>query len=143
MNGSIGHVVGHDSTALALVHDEIECEVLYEEDAVVAEGTTEEGVKHTVASSVGDGAATIGLTTSSEVLGLTSEGSLIDLSFLGSGEGHTVGFELQNGVRGLLSHVMNSVLVTEPVRSLDSVIEVPSPVVFVHVTQGGIDSSLK
>jgi len=42
----------------------------------------------------------------------------------------------------LPSHVLDSVLITEPVTALDSVVEVPSPVVLVHVSKGRVDTSL-
>ena len=37
---------------------------------------------------------------------------------------------------------LHCVLISEPIGSLDSVIAVPSPVVFGHVAQSGIDASL-
>lgn len=37
---------------------------------------------------------------------------------------------------------MDGILISEPVAALDGVIGVPSPVVFVHVTEGSIDASL-
>lgn len=50
--------------------------------------------------------------------------------------------ELDNGGGSLTGHVVNGILVTEPVGTLDSVIHVPSPVVLVHVAEGGIDATL-
>jgi len=82
---------------------------------------------------VSHGAAPIGLATSTEVSGLTSEGSLVDLSILGPTEGHAVRLELKDSVGRLLGHVVDGVLVAEPVGTLDGVIEVPPPVVLVHV----------
>ena len=38
---------------------------------------------------------------------------------------------------------MDGVLITEPVGPLDRVVHVPSPVVLGHVSQGGIDASLR
>ena len=49
---------------------------------------------------------------------------------------------LNNSIRRLPAHVVNSILVTQPVRSLHSVVHVPSPVVLSHVAQGGIDTTL-
>ena len=37
---------------------------------------------------------------------------------------------------------MNSILITEPVTSLDCVISVPSPIIFVHVTEGCVNTPL-
>lgn len=67
VDGTIGHVVSHDTSALSVVHYEVEREVLNEEDAVITECPTEKGVKHRVTCSVSDGAATIGLATSAPV----------------------------------------------------------------------------
>ena len=84
MDCSISHVISHDSTALLTVHEEVKGKVLDEEDAIVAEGPTEQGVQHAVSGSIGDSAASVGLTTLTPVLRLTTEGSLINLTLLGS-----------------------------------------------------------
>merc|ERR1719412_2747021 len=44
--------------------------------------------------------------------------------------------------RGLPGHVVDGVLVSQPIRSLDSVVHVPPPVVRLHVAQGSVDASL-
>ena len=41
MNCTVSDVVGHDTSALTVLHDQIESEVLNEEDAVVAQSATE------------------------------------------------------------------------------------------------------
>jgi len=84
MDCSISHVVSHNSTALVTLHDEIKGEVLNEEDAVVPESPTEQGVQHAVSGSIGDSAASVGLTALTPVLGLATECSLINLTLLGS-----------------------------------------------------------
>ena len=139
---AIGHVVGHDATAFAIFHEEIHRKVLHKEDAVVAKGTTEERVQHRVSGTVSDGTAAVGLATLAEVRGLTSEGSLVNLTFAGSAEGHAVRLELTHSNRSFSGHVLDGVLVTEPIGTFDGVIEVESPIVFVHVTERGVDSSL-
>ena len=87
---AISHIVGHDATAFAIFHKEIHREVLHKEDAVVTKGTTEERVQHRVSGTVSNGTAAVGLATLTEVRGLTSEGSLVNLTFAGSAEGHAV-----------------------------------------------------
>ena len=96
-----------------------------------------------MAGSVGDGAAAVGLTSLSVVDGLSTEGSLVDLALAGTRERHSVGLELTHGDGSLSSHVLDSVLVTEPVGSLDSVVEMVSPVVLVHVAESSVDSTLE
>lgn len=44
--------------------------------------------------------------------------------------------------RSLLCHVVDSILVSQPVRSLHCVVEMPSPIILLHVPQSGIDTTL-
>lgn len=37
---------------------------------------------------------------------------------------------------------MNSILITQPIGTLDGIVHVPSPVVLVHVSKGGVDATL-
>ena len=87
---AIGHIVSHDTSALVTVHKEIHCKVLHKEDAVVTKSATEECVQHRVSGTVSNSTAAVGLATLTEVRGLTSEGSLVNLTFAGSAEGHAV-----------------------------------------------------
>ena len=50
--------------------------------------------------------------------------------------------KLDNGGGSLTGHVVNSILITQPVGTLDGVVHVPSPVVLVHVTESGVDTTL-
>lgn len=84
VNSSIGHVVGHDSSAFHAVHDEIERKILNEENAIVSEGAAKQSVKHAMTCSVSNRTTSVGLTTLTEILGLATESSLIDLSLLSS-----------------------------------------------------------
>lgn len=49
---------------------------------------------------------------------------------------------LHNSGGSLLSHVVNGILVSEPIRSLHCVIEMPPPVILLHVPQSCIDPTL-
>ena len=142
VDGSVSHVICHNSSANTFIHYEVKCKVLDEEDAVVPESSSEQGVKHTVTSSVGHSAAAVSLTTFTEILGLTTEGSLIDLSLVSSAERHAVGLEFKNSLGCFLCHVVNGILVSEPVATLHCVVEVPSPVIIMHVTECSIDATL-
>jgi hypothetical protein len=77
------------------------------------------------------------------ILGLSSEGPLVDLALLGPGEGQAVGLEFEDGFGRFLAHVVDGVLIAEPVAPLHSIIGVPPPVVLVHVAQRGVDSALR
>lgn len=50
---------------------------------------------------------------------------------------------LYHSLRSLLCHVMDSVLVSQPIRSLHRVIEMPPPVIALHVPQSGVDATLQ
>ena len=142
VDSTISHVVGHDATALIAVHQEVHGEVLDKEDAIVAKRATEQRVQHGVSRSVSDRTASISLTTLAKVSALSTEGSLVDLTITGSAEGHTIGLELTDSDRGLSSHILDGILISEPIGALDCVIEVISPVILVHVTESGVDSTL-
>jgi hypothetical protein len=77
VNGTILLVVGNDTLALAVLHDQVGGEVLDEVVGVVAEGLAVESVKKSVTGSVSGGATSVGLATLAELLGLSTEGSLV------------------------------------------------------------------
>lgn len=142
MDGTIGNVVGHNTAALTIFHDQVHSEVLDEENAVVTKSTAEEGVQHGVTGTIGDSAASVGLTTFAVLLRLTTKSTLVNLTLSGSAERHAVGLELSNSDGGLTSHVLDGVLISKPITTLHSIVEVPSPVVVVHVAEGCVDATL-
>jgi hypothetical protein len=62
-----------------------------------------------------------------KVLHVPAERPLIDPPVLGPAEGQSEMLELENSGHCFSAHVLNRVLVAEPVRSLDGVIHVPLP----------------
>ena len=104
----------------------------------------------------------VGLSTLSEVLRLSTEGTLVNFSFLrprlewvvsywrtnpssASGATHkwtTIVFQFNDRRRCLPGHVVDSILIAQPVGSLHGVVHVPPPVVLVHVSQRRIDATL-
>jgi hypothetical protein len=90
-------------------------------------------VEHGVTCSVGHTAAAVSLATSSPVLGLTTEGSLVNLTLSSSTEGHSIGFELTDSDGGFTGHILDSVLVSKEIGSLHCVVKVPSPVIIMDV----------
>lgn len=115
MDRTVLHVERDDTDAFAILHDQVKRKVLDEEVGVVAERLTVQSVKHGVSSSVGGGGATVGLATLAVVERLTAEGTLVDLAVLGTGEGKTEVLELDDSAGSLTTHVVNSVLVTQPI----------------------------
>jgi hypothetical protein len=72
-------VVGEDTAALTILHDQVEGEVLDEVVGLVAERLAVESVKKGVAGSVSGSTASVGLATLSVLLGLTTESSLVTI----------------------------------------------------------------
>jgi hypothetical protein len=70
-------VVSQDTTALTILHDQVEGEVLNEVVGVVAKRLAVESVEKGVTGSIGGGAASVGLATLAVLLGLTTESSLV------------------------------------------------------------------
>ena len=78
VEGAVLKAVGENTTALSVLHEEIDGEVLNEVLHVVElQALSEEGIKKGLASSVGGGASSVGLSTLAVLLGLTTEGTLV------------------------------------------------------------------
>ena len=75
--------------------------------------------------------------------GHAAERALVDLAVLGARERHAVVLELDHGRDRLAAHVLDRVLVAEPVGTLDGVVEVVAPVVLAHVAERGRDAALR
>ena len=143
VEGSVLHAHRDDADALALVHDEINRKILHEELGVVLERLSVEGVKHRVSSPVRGARAPVRLATLAVVQRLAPEGALVDLAVVGATEGQAVVLELDHSLGRLAAHVLDGILVTEPVRTLDGVVRVPPPVVLGHVSESGVDATLR
>jgi len=79
VEGAVLLVVGEDTAALTILHDQVEGEVLDEVVGLVAERLAVESVKKGVAGSVSGSTASVGLATLSVLLGLTTESSLVTI----------------------------------------------------------------
>lgn len=94
VKSTVFHVHGHNTNTLSAFHDQVEREVLDEEVGVVPERLTIERMKDSVSCTVSSRGTSVGLATLAKFQRLTSECTLIYLSFLGSGEGHAKVFQL-------------------------------------------------
>ena len=119
----------HHTHALVAVHNQVQRVVLDEVRRVVRQRAAVQRVQHGVTRTIRSGGSTIRLTALAVVLRLTSERTLVDLAVLATREGKTVRLQLAHRTRSLAAHVVNGVLVTQPVRSLHRIVEVPSPVI--------------
>jgi hypothetical protein len=143
MKLSIFHIDGDHSATRALpVHDEVQGKVLHEKLRIMAKCLPVQSVKHTVASTISNAGASVGLSSFSILEALTSKGALVDLSLVCAAEGHSVVLELDDGSRCFFCHVLNGILISEPVSTLHGVVVVPPPIVLTHVAQSGVDATL-
>lgn len=105
-------------------------------------GLAVQRVEHRVACAVRSARAAVRLPALAEVKALAAEGALVDLAVLRAAERQAVVLKLNDRLGGLPAHVLDGVLVTEPVAALDRIIRVPAPVVLGHVAEGGVDAAL-
>ena len=68
--------------------------------------------------------------------------SSLHLAIVRSRERASVIFQLNNRLWCLSCHVVDGILISKPIRTLDRVVHVPPPIVLVHVSEGRINSSL-
>ena len=135
------HAERHDAAALAIDHDQVGGKVLDEKRGLVLDRLPVQGVQHGVAGAVGRarGAVCLALAV---VQRLAAKGALVDFAIFGTGKGQASGLQFTHGLGRLLAHVVDGVLVAEPIRPLDGVVHVPFPVVLCHVAQRGVDAAL-
>ena len=96
-----------------------------------------------MAGAVGRGASALRRRAFAVARGHAAERTLVDFAFLGARERHTVVFEFDHRSRRFLAHVLDRVLVAEPVRTLDRVVEVIAPVVLAHVAERSGNAALR
>ncbi|KPW45901.1 hypothetical protein ALO88_05615 [Pseudomonas syringae pv. antirrhini] len=112
-----------------LILDQIHTVVFVEEYGAGLEVGLIQGMQQCVTGTVGSSTGTCSLTTLAEVLGLTTERTLIDATLLGTRERQTHVLEFENGFRAYGTHVFDSVLVADVVGTLDGIVHVPAPVI--------------
>ena len=142
MQPARGQVERHDAAAGAVLHDEVEREIFDEEFGVVLDRLLIQRVQHRVAGAI-RGRAGAMRRALAVVRGHAAERALVDAAVVGARERHAVVLELDDRGRRFLAHELDGVLVAEPVRTLDGVVEMEAPVVLAHVAERGRDAALR
>ena len=142
VDGAVLHVHGDDAAAVIAVHEQVKGEVLDHVGRVVREGASIQSVQQRVAGAVCGASAAVGLAALAELERLPAEGALVDLVVRRAGEWKAVALQLEDSARSFTAHVVDGVLVAEPVSALDSVVGVPAPVVNGGVAERGVDATL-
>ena len=125
-----------------LVHDQVDGEIFDEKLGVVFQGLLVQGVQDGMAGAVRCRAGAL-RGAFAVVGGHAAEGALVDLAVAGARERHPVMLQFNHRGGGFLAHVLDGVLVAQPVRPLDGVVHVPAPVVLAHVAQGRAHAPLR
>ena len=73
--------------------------------------------------------------TLAKVVALSSEGPLVDFAVFRAREGDTVTFSSMTVSVCLAAHVLNGILMAQPVATLDGVVRVPTPIIRRRITQ--------
>ena len=127
--------------AVGVAH-EVERHPLDEELRACADVALVERVQERVPGAVGRGAGPLhGFLA--EVGRVPAERPLVDRAVGVAVERHAEMLELVDDLRRHPAHVLDRVLVAEPVRALDRVVHVPEPVVLGHVAERGADAALR
>src|SRR5215468_5976423 len=92
---------------------------------------------------VGGGTGALGRRPLAELGRHASEWTLVDVAVLGTAEGNTIVVELVDCAVGVAAHVLDGVLVAQPVGAFHGIVHVPAPVVVAHVADGGGDTTLR
>ncbi len=144
MDGAVIEVPGNHAFAAAAIvrHDQVEREIFDEEFRVVAQRLAIERVQDGVAGTVRGSAGALNRRAGTEILHVAAERALVDLAFFITRKRHAVMFELIDRLRRFHDHVLHGVDITEPVGTLDGVIEVPLPAIRRHVLQRGGNTAL-
>ena len=141
---TFGHVQReHAAAHTFFVENQVEREVLDHEACVVRQRLLVQRMQHCVTGAVGGGAGALRRRTFAVLGGHAAERALVDLALFGARERHAVVLELDDGRDRLTAHVLDRVLVAQPIGALDGVVEVIPPVVLTHIAQRGGNTTLR
>src|SRR5208282_4389004 len=143
MDAAVLQAPGGDAAAHAfIIHDQVEREVFDEELHVVLQALLIQRVQNGMTGTIGGGAGASG-GRFAVIRHVAAERALVDLALLGPAERHAEVLKLVHRLHRLAAHVLDGVLVTQPVRPLHGIVHVPAPVVLVHVAERGGDAALR
>merc|ERR1719270_2516646 len=103
--------------AFTILHQQVKSKVFNEVVTVVSQALTVKCVKKTVSGSVSYTATSVSLSSLAVLVTLASKCSLVDLTLWSSAEGHSIVLQLNDGSWSLSGHVMDGILISQPIRS--------------------------
>ena len=137
------HFQGSDAHHITFgVADQVQGHPFHEESGAGGDVLLVQGVQHRVTGAVSGGASTLHRLFA-VVGGVSTERTLVDGAVRVAVKRHAHVLEVIHDLRGFTAHELDRILVAEPVRALDGVVEVVVPVVVGHVAQRGTDAALR
>lgn len=100
-------------------------------------------MQHSMSRSITRTSCSVRLPAFAILQALPTQRSLVYCALICSREWHAIILELDDRRNGFLSHVVDCVLVAEPVGTLDCVVHVPAPIVLCHIAERGVDATLR
>ena len=116
------------------VANQIECHPLDKKLRVRKHVALVQRMQHRVTGAVSGTAGTLHRFFT-EILGMTTEGALINSAILIAVKRHAEVFEFDDRLRRSFAHELDRILVAQPVGALDGVVHMPVPIVLAHVAQ--------
>lgn len=142
MTRPILHVQRRNPHTLALTHHQIERKPLYEKLHSLLQTLPIQRMQHGMPGPIRRTRRPIRLPSLAVLETLPAQSALVYCALACAREGHAVVLELDDGGHGFPRHVVDCVLVAEPVGALDRIVHVPAPVVGGHVAERGVDATL-
>ncbi len=144
VNRPVLETPGEQAAARAvLVHQEVDGEILDKEARLMLEALLVERVQDRVAGAIRGGAGPISHVALGILRRVPAKAALVDLAGLGTAERHAEMFELDDRRDRLTAHILDRILVAEPVGAPDRVVDVPAPIVLFHVAERRADAALR
>ena len=143
VDGAVVEVPSDNTAAgVIVVHDQIGGEILNKKLDLMLNRLLIERVQHCMAGAVGGGTCPLG-NALAVIRRHAAEGALINLAVFGSAEGQTVVLELDDRGNRFAAHILDGVLIAEPIRTFNGVVHVPAPVVRPHIAERGGNTALR
>src|SRR5665647_2432206 len=130
-----------NTAALAIHHDEIEHKILDKKFGSDPQSLSIERVEQSMPCSIRS-SARAWHRMFAEIAHVATERPLIDFSVFGAGEGHPRMFQLEDRGDGLPAHVLDRILIAEPIRPFDRIVHMPLPTVFAEIAKTGCNATL-
>jgi len=143
MDAAVVHAQRDHAATLAIFHDQVECEIFNEEIRVIFQALLIERVQHRMTGTVSSGCGALHRRACAHILHMAAKGTLID-GAIGVARKRNPGmFQFINRSRGFTHHILDRILITQPIRPFDGIVHVPSPVIGRVVAKAGRNAALR